>query len=491
MDLLRLCLAWGLVWLLGAGVLRRGLGTAGHPAWIAGAGFFVGGFLLVLEMTLISRTGLRFAPGTIGAPLALVALALWLPELRRVRDAPPGLALRWRGYAARALTSTGIAFALLLAWLGVHALLLLGEVLRRPLYPWDAWTQWATKAKVWFALGHMVPFVDVSTWLARTSSAYVDAAPHYPALVPLWQVWSNVALGRYDDALMNLPWWLLGVALALALYGFLRARGFSALAALACTWLIVSMPILETHVALAGYADLPLSAYLTCAVLSGLLALSLRSRAHACVALLLALALPTIKNPGWVWLATLVPGVIVAALPRAGMRIAAAGWGLAVLLVLALSRFDATILNYHLHLNLEVPWQGLVDAYLSYANWHLLFWLLPGVLLVGWRMLDARGIAPLTAVIVSGALFLLLGFSLTNAFVWVEDQSTVNRATLHLAPLIAVWMLLIMQAVLARPPTAVAAAPATADAQPAQAPSEASGAAPAVGVHAAAGSTSA
>ena len=31
-----------------------------------------------------------------------------------------------------------------------------------------------------------------------------------------WQVWSSLALGRWDDALMNLPWWLTGVALAVA-----------------------------------------------------------------------------------------------------------------------------------------------------------------------------------------------------------------------------------------------------------------------------------
>jgi hypothetical protein len=29
---------------------------------------------------------------------------------------------------------------------------------------------------------------------------------------------------------------------------------------------------------------------------------------------------------------------------------------------------------------------------------------------------------------------------------WVEDQSTINRATLHLAPLIVVWMLLAFRA---------------------------------------------
>ena len=45
-----------------------------------------------------------------------------------------------------------------------------------------------------------------------------------------------------------------------------------------------------------------------------------------------------------------------------------------------------------------------------------------------------------------GLAFLMFGFSFTNASQWVEDQSTVNRATLHLAPLIVVWMVLAFRA---------------------------------------------
>ena len=43
-------------------------------------------------------------------------------------------------------------------------------------------------------------------------------------------------------------------------------------------------------------------------------------------------------------------------------------------------------------------------------------------------------------------MFLFVGLAFTNAFLWVEDQSTVNRATLHLAPLIVVWMLVTLRA---------------------------------------------
>ncbi len=31
------------------------------------------------------------------------------------------------------------------------------RVATRPLFPWDAWTQWATKARVWYELGRIAP----------------------------------------------------------------------------------------------------------------------------------------------------------------------------------------------------------------------------------------------------------------------------------------------------------------------------------------------
>jgi cytochrome b561 len=62
------------------------------------------------------------------------------------------------------------------------------------------------------------------------------------------------------------------------------------------------------------------------------------------------------------------------------------------------------------------------------------------------RHLLSREVAPYTAMVAAGLMFLLFGFAFTSARMWVEDQSTVNRATLHLAPLIIVWMLLSFRA---------------------------------------------
>ena len=82
------------------------------------------------------------------------------------------------------------------------------------------------------------------------------------------QVWTNLALGRWDDSLMNIPWWLLAVAFMFVVYAALRHAGYQALGALLGTWMVSSLPLANVHVALAGYADLPMAAYYTSAAIA-------------------------------------------------------------------------------------------------------------------------------------------------------------------------------------------------------------------------------
>jgi hypothetical protein len=48
--------------------------------------------------------------------------------------------------------------------------------------------------------------------------------------------------------------------------------------------------------------------------------------------------------------------------------------------------------------------------------------------------------------VAAGAFFLAIVFTFTNARQWVETQTSINRAVLHLAPLSAVWMLVAFRA---------------------------------------------
>jgi hypothetical protein len=396
-------------------------------------------------MRVLAQIRVPFGIASIGLPLIVATFALaW-----RARASGR---FRWRGTWA-SLTGRGLPrwlraiWLIILAWLAVRFALLLTEIVWRPLYPWDAWTQWGTKARVWFEVRTMAPFVTAAEWLQSSSpNVYVDAAPKYPATVPLLQVWSAILLGRWEDTLVNLPWWLTGVAFGFAIYGYLARARFEPIMALVGTWLVLSLPILEVHIALAGYADLAMSTYLTLAALWSLQTVRTRRAGDATIALLLLSACMLIKAPGFVWVAALMPGLAVAMLPRQRVRILATVFLIAICIMIVLASTEPMILTYHLHLDFDMPWRALFQAYFAFGNWNLLWYGALAVAIVARRHILSPEIAPYTAVVGAGLMFLFFGFAFTTARVWVEDQSTVNRASLHLAPLIALWMLLSFRA---------------------------------------------
>ena len=213
LDFFALALGLALPWAFGIALLAslyrfvHADGADPPPAsWLVGCGWFVGMFLLTLAMRGLSAAGIRLGIASVGVPLLVVTTLALIVALRR---SPAGLANIAREYL-RVLGGQGLEgwqrtlWRLLVAWLVVRFALLLAEVWWRPLYPWDAWTQWGTKARVWFELGRLVPFVDVSEWLSgNPPNAYFDSGPHYPATVPLFQVWAAIVIGRWDDALVE------------------------------------------------------------------------------------------------------------------------------------------------------------------------------------------------------------------------------------------------------------------------------------------------
>lgn len=335
-------------------------------------------------------------------------------------------------------------------WLAILAAILLSvrvldlgyEVLLQPLYPWDAWTQWATKAKVWSALHSMVPFIDYSQWLAR-EPGYIDAASHYPGTVPLLQAWMALALGTFDDVLVNLPWLALCIALIAGTYAQTRAMGAGVAWSLFVTYAVASLPLLDTHVALAGYADL----YVAAAFALGLIALLRWERAREPMQLVylgIAVALlPTLKVPGVVWAATLLLGLLIAIFGASRARVAgillATGAATAAVVFVLFGRKIASVTG---DAQAELA-QPLVANLFLFDNWHLLWYLVPVAFVVGWR--DAiRRMRGTSAALVAGFAFLWATFALTRAGAWVADYTTVNRALLHIAPATVVYTALLL-----------------------------------------------
>jgi hypothetical protein len=435
--LLGFTLLLALDWPRAAAHARAAKPNGGATALRLGYGYFAGAILLTLWMRALSAAGVPFGRVSIGAPLllAIVALVVWAKRHKRIslaagrhalalllRPPPP----RWQRWV----------WALLVAWLLLRFGSLAMEVAWRPLFPWDAWVQWATKARVWYELGRIAPFVPSTAWLSGDASAYFDAAPSYPATVPLLQVWSCIALGRWDDSAMNWPWLWMLLALTLAVCGALRDAGLPALGALIGAYFVASLPLLDAHVALAGYADLMMAGVYTLAALAFYRWTLHRDPRDGTLALLFALACPLINVPGLVWALTLVPGVIMALLPRHGLKLVSGALGVTTLVLLALAQFQPTLLGYRLHLDYQPPWQSLVQADFLFDNWHLLVYAVVALTLLGARRLATPPLAPLAAVVATALAFLFVVFAFPNAAASLADFTTVNRATLHLAPLL-------------------------------------------------------
>jgi hypothetical protein len=449
MDFLSLAAGLGLSWALGialvAAAYRLSPPREAIPAsWVIGVGWFIGMFATTLVMRAVSVAGVGLSVASVGGPmLAATAVSGWYAAHGRSEDVRATLRRISAALAGRDLDGWHrFAWRLLVAWLAVRFALLFAEVWWRPLYPWDAWTQWSTKARAWFEMRTMVPFADAVEWLNASSDAmlWFDAASHYPATMPLMQTWGALLLGRWDDAYVNLPWWLIGVALCIALVGAFTLLGFRSLMALVGAALVLTLPIVNVHIALAGYADLPTACYLVLGTVAALQAIRTRNPGHAAVSLALLVALALVKNPGKAWIVTLLPAFIAAAVPRYGLFIAGAMLALAASGVFVATRTGITVLSYTFTPHIGMPWGALFDAYFSFANWHLLWYSAVATVVVAWRQLLAPPVVPLTLAVLGGSLFLLIGFAFTHAAAWVEDQSTVNRATLHLAPLVVVWM---------------------------------------------------
>ncbi|HEY4351496.1 MAG TPA: hypothetical protein VGN31_09720, partial [Paraburkholderia sp.] len=349
-DTLRLAFGWMLPWVFGASLMmasRPRLRTQSQPgglAWVLGCGWFIGAFVLTLWMRLLSIAGIRFSLASIAIPLAVATIGLVVFAARREPRAQWAETARegWKEFRGAELKGWKRALWLaIVVWLALRALVLLFDVVTMPLYPWDAWIQWATKARVWFEMGSIVPFERGDAWFNAGGAAWLDAAPNYPATVPLWQVWTNVTLGRWDDSLMNVPWWLLAMALVFVVYATLRRAGCGALGALVGAWLVSSLPLANVHVALAGYADLPMAAYYALAAIAVWDWTRNRTFVNAVLACVLAVACMTVKTPGIVWALTLVPAVVLTLFPRSGRRILAAALVVALAALVVLARTEA------------------------------------------------------------------------------------------------------------------------------------------------------
>lgn len=413
--------------------------TGGRTALVWGNGLLGGLLVIPLLMRLQDALGvpLSFATtaSTAGCLILLAALAhlYW-------QGKPAGEKLQ-KSVCCQVPQSHKILIAIVGTLLAVRLTTLGLELLWRPLFPWDATMHWATKARVWFDAGSIVPFVENREWLELGGEGvFTDHHPGYPITTPLLQVWMNSATSRWDESLMNLPWLLCLLALGSAFFGQARASGAGLALALVFSYFLLSMPLINTHVALAGYADLFLGACYGAALMAFHNWSVHRQPWQAGMAVFFALSCTLIKNEGFYWLLTFIPALIVVTMQGRRAALLLSGLLLAAICLLAFFPPDLAIAGHSLNrLNLHYRPEalaGIGSLFWVHDSWHLFAYLLvlvlpAGLFRSGSRASNYRGI--LTALASAVGLFLIL-FLFTGYASGAVRFTAVGRISVQLIP---------------------------------------------------------
>ena len=467
-------IAWLTPLLLGSGIVAL---LAGRPRTFSeyastfGCGFVLGVLLCGLAMAPLGRIEVDRIVPSLAAILLPVGIGAWAWVL--LRAVPNGVAARPERMRLHPLLWA------LLVLLAVHAWLMFDEILLRPMYPWDAWAAWLLKPKAWMLGGHLDRFVGFDAWLADASGKLRTAQTwSYPETLGRAAIWFASAWGEWNAGVVGAIWFALWIALSAGCCGQLRALGLPRDRALVATYALGSLPLINVHVALAGYADLWIATLLAFACLAWMRGLETGARGHYALAVLFAAMLPLVKLEGRIWLVILGGTMIYARMPSRFRRVALAlapviGGGVVVAYLLrwpliapALDRIgltaDADVLLTHAPAVIGAAAEGLFSQY----NWHL-FWF--AVVLTLALRFGALRASPALRIL---GLFLLLGcgflfalFVLTPAGQWAESYTAVNRLSLQIVPAMLVFAALLWR----EPSAALVATPPPRMAEPAPA----------------------
>src|SRR5690554_4069659 len=250
-----LLLPW-LTGTLGLVAVERRLAPTGAPNLYRqmGYGFFLGyaGLFLLIKVNHLLTGSVSWLGVMVVLALLAIGGAFYLRRTPRLTfDAPSQI----NPFAGNKLL-LGIT-GLLLIWMTVHLLIYAVDIFTQPVYPWDAWLAWVYRAKAWFLSGDMSTVISTADWLTSASAnSYTIDAWLYPAFPSVIPYWAALSLERWSETLVNVPVLFAAMAIGMALYGQCREYGLSITSAVLSCYLLYTIPLFGTHIALAGYADI-------------------------------------------------------------------------------------------------------------------------------------------------------------------------------------------------------------------------------------------
>ena len=448
----------------------------------AGYGFFLGYAVLFLAVMASNKfTGAVSWPGLMVFLLIFTvsgSIAVWLEWIPgQARDDLLVEHRRLSGTTARtAQTPTSTAMkalmVIMLVLMAIHLVFIAVEIFTQPLYPWDAWLAWVYRAKAWFMAGSIADVVSTTDWATATSAnIYTIDAYRYPLFPSIVPYWAALSLGSWSETLLNLPVLFAGLAIGMAVYGQCREHGLNVATSLITCYLLYSIPLFGTHLALAGYADLWMAGFAGLgfiALMRGAISRDEVGKSGFQMALgfLMVLFSIWVKNEGAVWLLAAlamlilvnfrprVPVLMMVAVIVAALITFALGFTyISIPLIGKLGMVDGRLaipfignFSLELHNIQHVYW----DNFINMGSWNLLWVFVVASLFLGFKSPNvvsgyrARR-AALSFILIFMATQLFI-FGLTDQGLWADTYTAINRLPLHFLPAILFAVVIIANA---------------------------------------------
>ncbi len=431
-----------ILWLAGLQICRfiNRVMSIGINLWVEiGAGFFLVMGMLILWLTRspFPLSAAAWAAVSFSAVVAIPLAQHVLDERRAHPERPLTLGLM-KAY---------LPHALIILLIALHVFFVLANNLSRDIYPWDAFTTWMYRAKVWVLNNALLEFHTVEQWLQSGGNGYALHAARYPASVSAVAAFASVLSGDWSDQLASLPWFFTTAAIGCLMFGLCRQSGLGALASLIGSYALISVPLVSIHGILAGYADLWMMGSSGMGLAALLLWAHYNDRGTLAVGFMLLLSGCLFKAEGWIWLGL---GLFFVALTTLWRRhktytlltvsgALLAGFAIESLQLGPLGLWGVEDRAIHLgplgqySLRPYNPLPNYLEMIFMRGNFQLLGPLYAaGLAVLTLKDLRASGVYWLMGILIAGSQWIIFGLS--SFSLYAETGTSINRLLMHFLP---------------------------------------------------------
>ena len=328
----------------------------------------------------------------------------------------------------------------------VHLYFLIQQNKLLPLTPWDSWSAWVAKSKIWHVFGIDQVIVSLPKWF-EIAGSMTNQTAHYPDGLSLLYLFNTGFFG-WNESALNSIYPAMFIALLLMFYGNIKLL-INEKYAQVCLVVLATLPFVNTHIVLAGYADIWIATFLVIVLFNLQLYILKKEKSSLLIACVFLLLMLMFKQEAIVWTIVLAVAAILSIMSHSRRRatyftlffmiiiwyfIDGINFDLSVgkfvltpslIVIPGLGEFSLTFVN-------SMP--AWIEAMFYSKNWHLLWYFLPIMIYLSFKLRGNNLLILPSLFLFFAFLFLFVLFNMTYASKFAISFTSLNRIILHVVP---------------------------------------------------------